>query len=175
MTEEQLYLAIKQMREAFLNENWELLSTLMLIYTYLYNYSFEEYYKYLPDPIKRETAIEAYTCHGDEYGKVRQAVRSLARKDKFGLYLLPQDLNDTDIIQVFRSGIEPIEKAPSRISWTTDINIATWFHNRNQLIGKESHIYSAKIYPKNVIAYVDNRNEKEIMQYRKVFDTIQIV
>ena len=38
----------------------------------------------------------------------------------------------------------------------------------------DCHIYQAKIKKDKVLAYTDNRNEKEVIQYRNVFDIVDI-
>lgn len=130
------------------------------------------YYDYVPDDLKYNFAIDAYTCAGDHIPAVRQAVR-LARR--YGSPNLPEELQSLDWITVYRAGEEPIAKAKYRISWTTDREKAVWFHNRNlEYLHRPSSVYRAKIRPGDCIAYTDARKEREVMQYRKVFDVEDI-
>lgn len=124
------------------------------------------FYEEVPDELKYDFAIQAYIHHGDSIPAVRKAVRSALR---YGKPNLPHELAEMDEITVYRAGEEPIEKSPYRISWTTDKSVALFF--LNDYIGRHaSHLYKAKIKPEKIIAYTDDRNEKEIMQYRNVYD-----
>ena len=130
------------------------------------------YYDQVPDEMKYDFAINAYISRGDSVPAVRKAVR-LARR--YGGPNLPDELRNLDWIKVYRAGEEPVTKAKYRISWTTDIETAVWFHKRNlEYIRRPSHVYCAKIRPADCIAYTDERHEREIMQYRKVFDVEDI-
>lgn len=124
------------------------------------------YYDEVPDSMKYEFAIRAYIHHGDRIPAVRKAVRSARR---YGQPALPDELKSRDTITIYRAGEEPIEKAPYRISWTTEIAIAFFF--LSEYIGKHAtHLYKGVIRTKDIIAYTDDRNEREVMQYRKVYD-----
>lgn len=125
-----------------------------------------EFYDDVPDDLKYSFAIEAYQHHGDKIPAVRKAVR---QAHKYGKPDLPADLAAVDTITVYRAGEEPITKAKYRISWTTSIETARFF--LETYIGRHAtHLYRGKIRPADVIAYTNDRNENEIMQYRKVFD-----
>ena len=125
------------------------------------------FYDDIPDDMKYEFCTGAYTHHGDSVPGVRKAVRNAL---KYGRPKLPEDIVSADEVVVFRAGEEPIEKAKYRISWTTDINVALFFLNRGRLIGRHaSHLYTGKIKPEKIIAYTDDRKEREIMQYRNVY------
>lgn len=124
------------------------------------------FFEEIPDNMKYDFAIKAYTHHGDSIPSVRKAVR-VARK--YGVPVLPPEIASKDVITVYRSGEEPINKAKYRISWTTDKEVADFFMYtyRNR---RANHIYKAQIKTKDIIAYTDDRNEREVMQYRKVFN-----
>lgn len=54
------------------------------------------------------------------------------------------------------------------LSWTLDRNVAKWFSNR---FNNEGKIYKATCKKKDVLAYVPNRNEKEIVvDWRKLIN-----
>ena len=125
-----------------------------------------QYYAEVPDNLKYNFAIDAYMQHGDSVPAVRKAVRGARR---YGKPCLPPDMATLDEITVYRAGEEPIDKSKYRISWTTDKDVALFF--LNDYIGRHaSHLYRAKIKPEKVIAYTNDRNEKEIMQYNGVYD-----
>lgn len=124
------------------------------------------FYDEIPDDLKYDFAISAYQHHGDSIPAVRKAVRGAA---KYGKADLPAELQAKEVITVYRAGEEDITKCKYRISWTTDRSVAEFF--LNTYIGRHaSYLYTAQIRPGDVIAYTDDRNEKEILQYRKVFN-----
>lgn len=124
------------------------------------------FYDQIPDNLKYNFAIVAYTHHGDSIPAVRKAVRG-ARK--YGKANLPTELQTQETVVIYRAGEESIQKSKYRISWTTSLETALFFLNEYR--GKHaSHLYRAKIKPADIIAYTDDRNEKEVIQYNKVFD-----
>lgn len=128
------------------------------------------YFEEVPDSLKYNFAISAYIHHGDSVPAVRKAVRSAAR---YGKAELPQSLQSQEAITVYRAGEEDITKCRYRLSWTTDINVALFFLNEYRH-RHAAHLYKGKIRPADVIAYIDERQEREIIQYRKVFDIEEI-
>lgn len=120
----------------------------------------------VPDHLKYDFAISAYIDHGDSIPAVREAVRKCG---KYGKAKLPEELASAPEITVYRAGEETITKAPYRLSWTTSEDIANFF--LREYSGRHAkYLYRAKIRPDKVIAYIDERNEKEIVQYRNVYD-----
>ena len=123
-------------------------------------------YDSVPDKYKYDFCIQAYIHHGDSIPAVRKAVRSAL---KYGKPTLPEEIASADYVTVYRAGEEPIEKAKYRISWTTSREVALFFLNTYG--GRHAtHLYKGKIKPHKIIAYVDDRNEKEIMQYANIYD-----
>lgn len=128
------------------------------------------FYDEVPNSLKYNLAVGAYMNHGDRLPEVRKAVRSLS---KYPRPPLPADLAGADAVTVYRAGEEPMEKAKFRLSWTTDKDIALFFLNTYK--GRHaSHLYQAKIRPARIIAYTNDRNEKEVLQYRGVYDIIEL-
>ncbi len=124
------------------------------------------FYDRIPDALKYDFAISAYTHHGDSIPGVRKAVRGAL---KYGKPTLPDELITAKEIIVYRAGEEPINKAKYRISWTTDKAVADFFLKR-YCKKHAKYLYKGKINPEKIIAYVDDREEREIMQYRNVYD-----
>lgn len=120
----------------------------------------------VPDKLKYQFAIDAYMHHGDSVPGVRKTVRSAL---KWGRPELPKEIADAREITVYRAGEEPIEKARYRLSWTTDKAVAVFFLDE-YLHRHASHLYTGKIRPEHIIAYTNKREEKEIIQYRHVYD-----
>lgn len=132
------------------------------------------FYDMMPDSMKYDFIIDLYSNHGDSSPKVRQALRCLR---KYGKPKLPDELKDAEFITVYRggNGAEDVQKAKYCISWTTDKDKAFWFRDRKKFIGdNEAKVFSGIIKPEKVIAYNDDREEKEIMQYRNVRNIIII-
>lgn len=123
------------------------------------------FYKYFPEEIKRRFALGCYMHKGDWLPCCRSAVRKL---EKRGLQELPEEYADKQEIIVYRGGEEEPNKAKYRLSWTLDKEKAAWFYNHPAQ--RANYLYRAKIKPCDVIAFLDDRNEKEILQYRKVYD-----
>lgn len=119
----------------------------------------------VPDELKYKFAVDAYIHHGDSIPGVRKAVR---RALKWGKPVLPEELAGAQEITVYRAGEEPIGKAKYRISWTTDKSIALFFLNDYR--GRHAnYLYRGKIRPNHIIAYTDERGEREVMQYGHVY------
>lgn len=128
------------------------------------------FFEEIPDNLKYDFCVDAYISHGDSVPKVRTAVRKAL---KYGKPDLPEEFKNAEYIVVYRAGEEPIKKAKYRISWTTDKAIALFFLNTYAL-SHATHLYKGKIKPCHVIAYTQDRNESEIMQYNHVYDIEEI-
>ena len=157
------------LKQHYINGEWEeFINTALAVYEVM-PIAFQLYDK-VPDEYKYDFCTQAYINHGDSIPAVRKAVRSAL---KYGKPKLPQEISEAESITVYRAGEEPIEKAKYRISWTTSMDVALFF--LETYIGKHAtHLYKGKIKPEKIIAYCDDRNEKEIMQYRNVFDIEEI-
>ncbi len=132
--------------------------------------AFKYYYKDIPQELRRDFVLSCYSHHGDSIPACRKAVRELEKK---GISELPSAYRNQAAITVFRAGEEDICKAKYRLSWTIDRKIAQFFFS--EFHGRHAAaIYKAKIRPCDVIAYMNDRKEQEVLQYRKVFDVVQI-
>lgn len=132
--------------------------------------AFELFYPDMPSEYRREFVIGCYTHHGNNVEGCRAAVRAL---EKGGATELPEEYRQLDSITVYRAGDEPIEEAARRISWTLDFDRAYWFlHEYN---GRHAqHLYRAELNTSDVIAYTDERNEAEVLQYMSVYNVMEI-
>lgn len=168
-TEEYVEWQIRSLYQKLLtyrNENnWESFCDLVVMNPRLIPFAMW-YYEEIPDEYKRDFIISCYINHGDFLPAVRKAVRQLPKN---GINELPEGLRHADYITVYRAGEEELSKAQYRLSWTTSKEQAFFF--LNEYIGAHAkYLYEAKICPCDVIAYCDDRSEKEILQYRKVYD-----
>ncbi|ATW25621.1 hypothetical protein [Candidatus Formimonas warabiya] len=83
--------------------------------------------------------------------------------------------DSTGNIVVYRGGV--LSKNPDRsVSWTTNINMALFFTDycRRGYKGNNIGVYMGNISIDDVIAYTNDRNEYEILQYGSVKNIIQI-
>jgi hypothetical protein len=92
---------------------------------------------------------------------------SLMNERELNIYHnLPQTLT------VYR-GINSFDNHPIEgMSWTPDLEIATWFKNRFKQ-GKGA-VYQATVYKKDILAYFEKEKET-VVDYRKLKDVIKIV
>lgn len=125
----------------------------------------------LPKDLKCRIAIYHYVHHGDLSPIIRKYVRvALPYRPENWREALPEPVRELDSFVVYRAGSEPIEKAKYSISWTLLLDTAKWFAARHKhyFPEKEQHLYRGTISADKVIAYLDERNEFEIAQYRNV-------
>lgn len=129
--------------------------------------AFEIFYPYMPDEYRREFVVGCYDNHGDAVDGCREALKQLP---KGGAGELPDDLRGQDVITVYRAGREGMDDAPFSFSWTTSRPVANFFYNRHD----GGHVYKASLRTCDVIAYDDDRNEREVLQYGDVYDVEEI-
>ena len=129
--------------------------------------AFGIFYYYMPDEYRREFVVGCYDNHGDAVEECREALKQLP---KGGAGELPDDLRGRDVITVYRAGLEGIGDAPFSLSWTTSRPVANFFYNRHD----GGHVYKASLRTCDVIAYDDDRDEREVLQYGDVYDVEEI-
>lgn len=144
------------------SEEWEEVIEQVHMKKELMSYAFKWLYPHIPEEYRRDFVIGCYEHNGDHIPSCRAAVRRLPKN---GINELPFQYASQETITVYRAGEEPIKKAQYRISWTLDIEVAKRFYNKNRFA---THLYRAVIRPRDVIAYNNNREEEEVMQYRSV-------
>lgn len=144
-------------------ENWEEIAHLGQFHFELMPYAFIFYDKF-PEELQRRFALGCYMHHGDSLGCCRAAVRKL---EKRGLQELPATEASKEEIVIYRAGEEDANKARYRLSWTLSEDKALWFYNHPA--NRARFLYRAKIKPCDVIAFLDDREEKEVLQYRKLY------
>lgn len=128
--------------------------------------AFDVFYADMPEEYRRDFVIGCYVNHGDALEQCREALKELPKR---GLEELPKEYASKPEIIIYRAGSEAQEEAGNFLSWTIDRKTADFF--LNTYIGKHAtRLYKAKIKPADVIAYTNERNEKEVLQYRSVYD-----
>lgn len=72
-----------------------------------------------------------------------------------------------DSFVIYRGGGEDINKAAYFLLWTLSQEMAEWFMKRHELTNPApQHLYWGIISADRVIAYINDREEFEIVQYR---------
>ena len=155
--------------ESAVNENWDEFCSIAQLNYEVMPEAFR-YYDQLPKKYRRDFVINCYMHHGDRVSGCRKAVRGLPKN---GINELPPEYAVLPEITVYRAGEEELKKAPYRLSWTLDIDIAHFFLYEYKG-AHASHLYKATIKPCDVIAYTDDREEQEVLQYRYVYNIIEL-
>ena len=126
------------------------------------------FFNKIPDNQKYAAVLNVYTMVAEDDN--RRVVKYLKSVKPF----MPDSMKATvgaladsnGIITVYRGGRESKDAARC-ISWTTSNDIAEFFAKRYLALngGGQAVIYTGTIKPQDVIAYTDDRQEKEIVQY----------
>lgn len=120
----------------------------------------------MPYEYQRDFIVQCYVNHGDELDPL---VERLSNFDPIGASVLPPEYADLDVITVYRAGEEDVEEAIERCSWTLSKDVADFFmykyKNRHA-----NYLYKAKLATKDVIAYTNDREEFEVIQFGSVYD-----
>ncbi len=160
--------------EAVEYEDWDEVFSLIKLNPNIMAEGLELVYRRLPDEYKYMIPTSCYTHNGDRMPIVRKYVRQ-ARKYASIDKRIPAEMISLLEIQVYRAGVESIEKARYGISWTTSLDVARWFYDRAQnLHWPKRHLYKGTIKPEKIICYTDDRQEKEVMQYNNVRNIVEI-
>lgn len=125
-------------------------------------YRFHRYvkmFKDIPDKDKYKLFIDIYTSSEYGFDEIPQGfIETLIKKYK------PADMHnmdtDEDELLVYRgecSKSTPYDKA---YSWTLDYNVAIRFANR---FGEEGNVYQAFVKKEDILCYLSDRNEKEVL------------
>ena len=167
--ERQYNLFFPKLKEYYQNKQWQEYIDLTLTVYELMPLAFE-FYAEVPDSMKYQFAIDAYINHGDSVPAVRRAVRGA---HKYGRANLPSEMQGLETIVIYRAGEEPIEKCKYRLSWTTSYDVAKFFYDEYEF-AHANHIFKGMIKTCDIIGYTDERQEKEVLQYRKVYNITEI-
>lgn len=158
--------------DACTEEDWEQLTFILTESNsapYL-GWLFPAFFPSVPDSEKYNLALQVYSNHGDGYDCVREAVKEIR---KYGSPELPSELDD--LIHIYRAGYEDISEAPYSLSWTTDKAMAEKFVVMQSMKNdKPSALYEGWIRKEQILAYTNDRNESEIIQYGSVMDVREI-
>ena len=156
------------LESAMQKKDWEKIASLIEMNLDFMEEGLMRVYPILPVEYKFSIPLNCYIHHG--YGVsavckyVRQARELLPVEQR-----MPADLAALPAITVYRAGAEPLSEAASCYSWTTEQLVARWYYER-ALISRQPrrHIYRGVIAPDDVIWYTNDRQEREVIQYRGV-------
>lgn len=135
---------------------------------------YEKFFNDISDNEKYEIFIDIY--NSSEYG-FDQLSREFIEKVFEYKPISQDDKGDNlsqldDIITIYRGEGSLSTPYTKTYSWTTDIDVARWFANRFDENGK---IYKGHVKKENVLEYVEDRGESEILVYpENVFDVEMI-
>lgn len=165
---------IFRLDDAVKNNDWEKVSSLIILNPDIMEDGLKRVYPLLPDEYKFSIPTECQTHNGDRMPGVRKYVRQ-ARKYVPIEKRIPIEMIGLPEIEVYRAGVEPLDKAAYRISWTTSLDVARWFYDRAATFRwPQGHIYKGIIKPEKIIWYTDGRKEKEVMQYNSVRNIVEL-
>ena len=171
---ERLKLLTDKLFESVRYKDWEKVSGLIEMNPDIMATGLEMVYLRLPDRYKYSIPVQCYTHNGDRMSTVRKYVRQ-ARKYAPIEKRIPARMIGLTEIEVYRAGVESLDKAAYRISWTTSLDVARWFYNRAAAGAQpQRHIYKGIIKPEKIICYTDERQEKEVMQYNSVRKIVEL-
>jgi len=163
---------IQRLEESVASGDWDSIFAIAFLDSRNSGIFFQLYFDLFPDDRKYEYLLYTYTHGGDNMSFVRKEIR---RARHYGNPEFPPELDGQEVLTVYRAGAEPIDRAKLSLSWTLDLDKAIWFKNAKELMRLgDCHIYQAKIKKDKVLAYTDIREEKEVIQYRNVFDIVDI-
>ena len=123
------------------------------------------------------TIIDHYTSHGYNYPKkimmkAKRIAPNIPDSERY------HDLPRTKEVTVYRATASRLEQAKNEISWTINKDVAIWFAYKSNDIHSSIfsglHVYQGIINYDKIIAYTNDRNECEVMQYRNVRNIIEI-
>lgn len=172
--EERFNLLADEYFEAVEYEDWERVSSLIVLNPNIMAEGLELVYRRLPDEYRYSIPTQCYTHNGDRMPIIRKYVRQ-ARKYAPIEERIPAEMIALPELQVYRVGEESLDMAMYRISWTTSLDVAKWFYDRAVVRQQpQRHIYKGIIKPEKIICYTNDRQEQEVMQYNSVKDIVEI-
>ena len=131
---------------------------------------------FMPLDAKCRFALEHYDNHGDHSPIIRKYVRRarIIRPENWR-DALPESVRDLDTFTIYRGSNSDISRAPLSLSWSLSYDVAEWFARRNNFLYQlPVHVYQATIKADKIIAYLNYRNEFEVLQYRNIKDVQEI-
>ena len=174
--EYRLYYRILKAEEAMLRGEWESVSQYICGYAEAGAIVLQIGKNIIPKPIQYQIAIDLYTDKGDLYNERLDIIKdgNEYRPDDWNKEM-PECVRNETTFTVYRAGEESINDADESISWTLWRDVAEWFAERHEHYGQGTqHLYKATISADDVIAFTNERQEFEIIQYYGVREIEEI-
>ena len=174
--EYRLYYRILKAEEAMLRKEWESVSQYICGYAETGAIVLQIGKHIIPKPIQYQIAIDLYTDKGDLYSEIMDIVKNgkAYRPDDWNKEM-PECVRNETTFTVYRAGEENIDDAAESMSWTLWHDVAEWFAERHEHYGQGTqHLYKATISADDVIAFTNERQEFEIIQYYGVREIEEI-
>ena len=174
--EYRLYYRILKAEEAMIRGEWESVSQYICGYAETGAIVLQIGKQIIPKPIQYQIAIELYTDKGDMYSEILDIVKNGKEYRSDGWNdEMPECVRNETTFTVYRAGEESIDEATESISWTLWRDVAEWFAERHEHYGQGTqHLYKATISADDVIAFTNERQEFEIIQYQSVREIEEI-
>ena len=138
----------------------------------------EQRYDKIPPGTRFETALYHYTDKGDGIDIIRRVIKeSLKYRKPNWRDKLPESVRNLEEFTVYRATCDTPDEVANSLSWTLCKDIAEWFvvyNNKNAGYELPQHIYKATIPADKIIAFLNSRDEFEILQFQGV-ENIQII
>ena len=156
------------LENAVQKRDWEKIASLIELNPTFMEEGLTRVYPILPVDYKFSIPLNCYIHHGYGVSAVCKCVRQ-ARELMPIERRMPAELAALPSITVYRAGAEPLSEAASCNSWTTEPLVARWYYEQARISRQRTrHIYRGVIEPEDVIWYTNDRQEREIVQYRGV-------
>lgn len=168
--EYRLYYRILKAEEAMLRGEWESVNQYICGYAETGAIVLQIGKHIIPKPIQYQIAIDLYTDKGDLYSEILDIVKdgNEYRPDDWNKEM-PECVRNDTTFTVYRAGAENIDNAAECMSWTLWRDVAEWFAERHEYYRQGTqHLYKATISADDVIAFTNERQEFEIIQYQGV-------
>ena len=132
---------------------------------------FKLIYPMIPDHLKFKTVVRVYSLAAQDWANLKDELVD-AKKFRADNHIAPlrEKVSNNNTFTIYRGVANYKEINPHlSLSWTIDEEIAKSYARIIQK-SKVGYVYSATINIDDVIAYVTDRYENEVIQYNGVYD-----
>lgn len=130
--------------------------------------AYSSIFEFIPDNKKYELFIDAYIMPDIGLVKPKIISKIFELRPKELAQFLKEMADDKGYITIYRGESAESTKVQRALSWTLDRNTGIWFAKRLDS-SDAGYLYTAKVHINNVIAYITDREEEEILiQYKDV-------
>ena len=151
-------------------EDWDTFEKIVLSNSHAMKIAFDHLFKNIPNDRKYKLILGAYSWGGASKKNIQKAVKSLP---KYGKPELPDDFDD--VITVYRGCTGSAENAASSFSWTTSLEAVKFFRRVHETgDGQAARIFRGKIRKEDIVAYITDLGQYEVIQFGKVFEVEDI-